>query len=153
MSNLYGAIEGGEFDWFAVDSAGFVGHFSTAGFGPVPALLLAQLPRIEGLAEAMRTLPIRGDASGHLPGNIADWLEMARRGCYSFDWQHWRGPYRRAASPSCTLNWRDLPAALAALVRLVEFPEICFAELSEIRPEWLCPCEQAPQAVAVLRSS
>lgn len=34
------AFEGGEFHWFGVDAVGHVGHFSTAGFGPVPLPVL-----------------------------------------------------------------------------------------------------------------
>lgn len=151
MDPIYAQIEGGEFDWFAVDSRGEVAHFSAAGFGPVPVALLLQLNRIEGVPAAVQSLAVRGAATGHAPGIISDWLAMAERGCHSFDWKHWSGPYRRVATPSNPLNLEDLPVQLASLLRLIEFPTVSFAELSEIRPEWLCTCEQAPQATTVDR--
>lgn len=152
MNSNYDDIEGSEFDWFAVDADGYVGHFSSAGFGPVPVSLLKQLPSCELVLDAMRSLPEIGDAVGHLSGDIADWLSMAARGCHSFDWQHWSGPYLRAATPSVSINCSDLPADLVGLLRLVDFRDVSFAGLNEIRPEWLCPCEQAPQAVVVGRN-
>ena len=139
------AFEGGEFDWFAVDAAGHVGHFSTAGYGPVPLPVLdrldaAQQDEVWALGERLLELPVVGPAGGHLPGRIDDWLELARRGLFGFDWQHWSGPYRRAATPGVPIGVVALPAELQRLVRLVELPGVRFAELESVRPEELCPC-------------
>lgn len=139
------AFEGGEFDWFAVDAAGHVGHFSTAGYGPVPLPVLDRLDRAQedalwSLGERLLGLPVIGQATGHLPGRIDDWLELARRGLFGFDWKHWSGPYLRAAVPSVPVGVADLPAELQALVRLVVLPGVRFAELVSVRPEELCPC-------------
>ena len=151
MTPEYDQVEGGEFDWFAVDADGCIGHFSSAGFGPVPVQLLQNLPACELALDAMQALPTIGSAVGHLSGDISDWLAMAARGCHSFDWQHWSGPYLRAATPGVSINCRDLPADLVDLLRLVEFRDVSFADLNEIRPEWLCQCEQAQRAVVVGR--
>jgi hypothetical protein len=86
------------------------------------------------------TLPVVGQATGHLPGRIDDWLELARRGLFGFDWQHWSGPYRRAATPSVPVGVAALPAELQRLVRLVELPGIRFAEVEAVRAEELCEC-------------
>lgn len=139
------AFEGGEFDWFAVDSVGHVGHFSTAGFGPVPLPVLDRLDPVGAdelwsLGERLLELPEVGEATGHLPGRIDDWLELARRGLFGFDWQHWSGPYRRAATPSIPLVVAALPTDLQRLVRLIEWPGIEFADLEAVRPEELCQC-------------
>src|SRR4051794_24033155 len=77
-------FEGSEFDWFAVDGYGYVGHFSSAGFGPVPVAILAHFEELRDLDSRMRGSPIVGEATGHLPGLIDDWLEMARRGLFSY---------------------------------------------------------------------
>lgn len=84
------ASEGGEFDWFAVDAAGHVGHFSTAGYGPVPLphlvrLDAAQVDEVWSLGERLLELPVVGRGTGHLPGRIDDWLELASRGLFGFD--------------------------------------------------------------------
>ena len=63
------AIEGVEFDWFVVDGKGHVGHFATAGFGPVPATLLARIGELRGLYERILALARdrRGDRSPTRP--------------------------------------------------------------------------------------
>src|SRR4051794_23444120 len=106
------AIEGGEFGWFAVDGAGHVGHFATAGFGPIPSAVLARLEEMLELYERVLLLPTIGEATGHLSGRIDDWLEMARRGLFAYDWQHWSGPYCRAATPSVPTQVARLPAEI-----------------------------------------
>jgi hypothetical protein len=139
------AFEGGEFDWFAVDAVGHVGHFSTAGFGPVPLPVLNRLDAtrmddVWSLGERMLELPETGAATGCLPGRIDDWLELARRGLFGFDWQHWSGPYRRAATPGVPIEVAALPPELLRLVKLVELPGIRFADSESVRPEELCTC-------------
>jgi hypothetical protein len=135
------ALEGGEFDWFAVDADGHVGHFSTAGYGPIPKSVLRHYGQIKKLNEHLLALPVNGEAQGHLPGTIDDWLEMARRGLFSYDWQHWKGPYRRAATPSSPLTVDHLPTALQAAVKVVHLTGVRFAESFALRPEELCECE------------
>ena len=139
------AFEGVEFDWFAVDAVGHVGHFSTAGYGPVPLPVLdrldaARTDELWSLCERLLELPVIGGATGELPGQIDDWVELARRGLFGFDWQHWSGPYRRAATPSTPVGVATLPADLQRLVRLVEWSGVRFAELQSVRPEEVCPC-------------
>jgi hypothetical protein len=138
-------FEGGEFDWFAVDADGHVGHFSTAGYGPVPLPVLerldaARLDELWSLGERLLDLPEVGQATGHLPGRIDDWLQLARRGLFGFDWKHWSGPYLRAATPSVAVSVADLPADRQQLVRLVEWAGVRFPEVESVRPEELCPC-------------
>ena len=139
------AFEGGEFDWFAVDADGHIGHFSTAGYGPVPLPVLERLDadqtdEVWSLGERLLDLPVIGEATGHLPGRIDDWLELARRGLFGFDWQHWSGPYRRAATPSNPITITDLPVELQPLLQLIEWRGVRLAETDTIRPEELCSC-------------
>jgi hypothetical protein len=139
------AFEGGEFDWFAVDAAGHVGHFSTAGFGPVPLPILerldaAQMDDLWSLGRRMLDLPVIGAASGQMPGRIDDWLALARRGLFGFDWKHWSGPYLRAATPGVPVTVANLSAELRRLASVVEFQELRFAQLEAIRPEAFYPC-------------
>ena len=86
-------------------------------------------------------MPEIGEATGHLPGRIDDWLETARRGLFAYDWQHWSGPYRRAATPSMPVLVTQLPADLREAASIVEWPTIRFDESMALRPEELCPCE------------
>src|SRR5215213_8568805 len=103
------ALGGKEFDWFATDGAGHIAHFATAGFGPIPAVVVARLDDLRDVDQRVLTLPVSCDATGHLDGAIEDWLAMARRGLFSYDWQHWAGPYRLAATPGRPISVGDLP--------------------------------------------
>ncbi len=139
------AFEGGKFDWFAVDGAGHIGHFATTGFGPVPVPILARLDagqtdELWDLQDRVLGLPIIGSATGHLPGRIDDWLEMARRGLFSYDWKHWSGPYRLAATPSTPIRVTKLPIEIHDPICLVVWPNVRFAELQAVRPEDLSSC-------------
>ena len=132
-------LRGREFDWFAVDRRGFIGHFSTAGYGKIPEAILAAYDLVSDLSERILLLSTIASAEGHLAGKIDDWLEMARRGLFSYDWKHWKGPYRRAATPSAPIVLKDLPVELA-IVQTIRFDSVCFDETSELNPETLCAC-------------
>jgi hypothetical protein len=57
------AFDGSEFDWIAVDGAGPVGHFATAGYRQVPAALLARFAEPRELDERVLGLPTRASLS------------------------------------------------------------------------------------------
>ena len=139
------ALKGREFDWFAVDGVGHVGHFSTAGWGPVPLAILDRLDGAEAdelwsLRGRMLVLPVLGTAAGHVPGVIDNWLEMARRGLFAYDWKHWCGPYCRAATPSHPVDVAAIPSELGRAVELVVWREVRFGDLQAVRPEELGGC-------------
>lgn len=139
------SFEGLEFDWFAVDSSRNIGHFATAGYGTVPIKILnrldvEQVDELWSLAEKLLELPVVGEATGHLQGNISDWLELAQRGLFGFDWQHDSRLYHRATTPSMPIVVDDLPIELQRVVRLVELPNVRFRDLQFVRPEELCDC-------------
>jgi hypothetical protein len=139
--SLRSQLYGGEFDWFAVDGHGHVGHFATAGYGPVPVAVLARLDDVHLLDERILQLPVVAEATGHLPGKIDDWLEMARRGLFAYDWKHWHGPCQRAATPNRPIQLADLPTELREMVLIVTWPKVSFPESLSLRPEELCSCE------------
>ena len=130
-------IHGREFDWFAIDANGHVGHFSTAGCGPIPVPILLHLDEAETLPARILELPLIGTAEGHISGRIDDWLEMARRGLHSFDAAS--GSYTRLATPSAALHVSALPAPVAE--QLLRFERAVFAGLLEFDPRGHCACE------------
>ena len=134
-------FEGREFDWFAVDSAGYIAHFSTAGFGPVPIIILETFSTADLLPDEILRLSPQSGAVGHLPGDLTDWLSMAARGLHSFDWQHWDGPYRRAATPETPRHIATLPEPVQTSIRFITFSNTHFENINEFRPEQLCACE------------
>lgn len=133
------AVRGYEFDWFAVDGEGHVGHFASAGFGPVPLAVLDGLDRLRGLDEQL----FRGLRNPPMPELIAlrgiSWDDMVWLGLYSYDWQHWGGPYHRVGAPRQPLRVTDMPEDLGLLVRAVEWPSVRFAVSASLRPESLRP--------------
>jgi hypothetical protein len=136
-------IIGTEFDWFAVDGDGHIGHFATAGYGPVPAAVLTRMEDVQGLQERVLQLPIIGRAKRRpwASGDIENWLQLAKRGLFSYDFKSHSGPYRLVATPAQPLRVTELPEALSALIGLVVWPEVRFTKTQTIRPERVCPCE------------
>jgi hypothetical protein len=140
MPSLRDQIDGREFDWFAIDVDGSIGHFSSAGFGLVPIDILERFEEADVLPEQFLGLPIVGEAIGHLKGNIADWLEMARRGLYSFDWNDSKAIYCRAATPQETILFSALPVGFDAGLPVIRLPAVCFRDLVEFSPKNECAC-------------
>jgi hypothetical protein len=103
--------------------------------------VLNEYERVEGLPDLLLAQPLTGEAHGHLPGTIDDWLEMARRGLFSYDWKHWSGPYRRAATPTSPITIELLPAGMKDAVNVVRLIGVRFPDWFELRPEELCECE------------
>jgi hypothetical protein len=106
---------GFEFDWFALDEAGRIGLFSSAGFGPVPASVQLQFQQHDR-------------AAAHLDWRVLEMEQVcAEQGLFLFDWQHWQGPYLKLAEPI-----REMEAAFrqqilqipALLVFPVSFPAV-----------------------------
>jgi len=83
--------EGVEFDWLGVDEDGYVGLFSSAGFGYVPKHACD-----EGFFEELwyrqeNELPLICEArSAQRPWNqpVNDWLDLSRRGFFAYNWNH-----------------------------------------------------------------
>jgi hypothetical protein len=91
-----------EFDWIAVDRSGCLGYFATAGFGPIPSSVASNCDLYDEVLEAVLLMPIRGsaDVSPTAKGDVSEWLEVARRGMFAYDWCVSRSCYELVARPS-----------------------------------------------------
>ena len=102
---------GTEFDWLAVDPENHIALLSSAGYGPVPKAVLDHAEEVDKAVETIREWPVLGEpvreAEGE--GDYTDWFEVAARGVYAYDFQVWRGPYRRLACPKHPLSIGDIP--------------------------------------------
>jgi hypothetical protein len=136
---------GREFDWFATDRDGHVGHFSTAGFGSVPRAAESTAKWNDALMDFLRrsASPREAERVGFAPPMPGEWLDIARHGLYSFDWRHWEGPYSMMAYPKEPLLIEDLPEAYRAAPGAVQFETLCFGNLRSLRPEKLVPCRDS----------
>jgi hypothetical protein len=94
--NMGADIAGREFDWFAMDNAGYVAMFATAGFGIVPDLVLADYLAHERLSEFF---PIEHWGSEKV------WDVYARFGLYVYDWKNGghQGHYCRVRVPTSVM--------------------------------------------------
>lgn len=104
-----GHLEGGEFDWFAIDRAGKIAMFSTAGAGFIPEVVVA------GHAEHSR---IANDFPTPHWGSTQVWDDFAALGLYVYDWAgNDIGSYRRQRVPSGEMA-DDLRARLLGLTSM-----------------------------------
>ncbi|MBO0884322.1 MAG: hypothetical protein J2P17_29135 [Mycobacterium sp.] len=80
--------------------------------------VIAQLPAI-GMATEL-SLP--GD------GDYSDWLTASDRGFFVYDWQLWKGPYKRYAVPTVPIIGEQLPPPVREVAELVNLPSDFSAE-------------------------
>jgi len=96
---------GVEYDWLASDNDGYMAFFASAGFGPLPSPLLELGDSIFDIIESVAKLPVRGRAEIVLDsGNVFDWIAMAERGFYSYDWDNINKKYRLVARPTIPIK-------------------------------------------------
>ncbi|WP_433013573.1 hypothetical protein [Kribbella sp. CA-294648] len=129
-SDLWGL----EWDFLAVDSAGHVAVLSSAGYGPIPELVLAAREVVGRADDAIEALPTFTQAVRDNPereGNFSDWYSLSERGLFAYDWNLWHGPYKRIASPAEPLNISSLPEQVQAAARLLQIPYL-FAGATEL---------------------
>ncbi|MEZ8131782.1 hypothetical protein [Enterovibrio norvegicus] len=114
-------LEGREFDWFAIDSDGSIGLFSTAGEGTIPDQVMEAYSEHDKISEQI-------DAPNW--GNSEVWSDYAALGFYVFDWNLHGGPYERKCVPTKVMT-DELKIKLTQVGCLYPLP-LKFAELNEI---------------------
>jgi hypothetical protein len=141
-----------DWDWYACDQEGHVGHFTTAGLRTLPRAVKKDREGTEHLTQYFfNEAQDRGgysvrpgaeaDAGGwQQPGSrerfLKSFVEMARKGAFSYNTEmvHGRGAkYYLVAKPERPLRIADLPPAIREMVSRVRMP-ISFAA-TEYIPE------------------
>lgn len=118
-------LQGVEFDWFAIDQDGSVALFATAGFGPVPASVLAASEAHDAVGES---IVITGF------GTYEVWQSYAQAGLYVFDWSDSEGSYVRVSEPSAGKEFKQA-RAVAAIPGLLQLP-LLFSNTAVVSPSW-----------------
>ena len=121
MSIYEEELEGREFDWFAIDSEGNIGLFSTAGEGAIPSSVMEAYSEHDNVSEQLESPNW---------GNSEVWSDYAALGLYVYDWNLHGGPYIRERKPSKVMN-NELKKKLLSMGSLYSFP-IKFTELKKI---------------------
>lgn len=123
------AIKGLEYDWLAVDSAGHVGFFSTAGTGRVPRALLEDAPRFDRAIDLL----LGSDAvtvAAFFPtvrsGLKNPWRLAAERGVFAFDASPSDPTYRLVAAPRVPIRREQLSEFVYAVACRVALEAVEF---------------------------
>jgi hypothetical protein len=101
---------GVEYSWLAVDNAGHIGFFCTAGAGPVPLICVKNeelfedaYELIEAQLKSSETVQVRGfDVSTSM------WSTVASRGIYAFDWNEEQNKYVQIYYPKTPKKILDI---------------------------------------------
>jgi len=122
-----------EYDWLLIDASDRVGYFSTAGAGPIPREIVDEAARFEMLADEVKHLPVIAEAIVEIVASwdISDWIDVASRGLYAFDWRLDRNCYALIARPSRELKAASLPDSLRAAAPRVPLDLALSSELCE----------------------
>jgi hypothetical protein len=110
-----------EFDWLATDAGGRIAFFASAGFGAVPLAAAERAAEVDAAIDTIVSWSSMGSFIDETDGNgvSSEWTDMAARGFYAYDWNHWTGPYTRVASPTKPLDIGELPPEVVGVVGLV----------------------------------
>ena len=125
-----------EFDWFATDTVGAVALMSSAGYGSIPDFVFEHFDSQQAVAQRFAALSGLPEGSDLI--RVAQALAIL--GIFTYDWQHWDGPYRRIALPARPANVSALGLEPQLLAALVHLPDLQFATLPDFEPQMLLPC-------------
>lgn len=132
-----------DFEWFAVDRDGFIAFLTSAGLGPIPTIVFKSKPDYFALQHWFNDAPFRGEYVVHPPAKKMprpdDFLSMARKGLFAYDWdcskgQYLRWPYHLIASPERPLLIHELPDSAKATIEQIRF-DVSFRESSALEVE------------------
>jgi hypothetical protein len=135
--------------WVATDSARNIAAFTTAGFGPIPTEIieLSKSP-IEDVEEKLLSLPQISEVEMVVSQTRPDdFLSLAGRGLYVFDWSDVHrtkknaiSSYELIARPLNPLLTESLPAELYELYKVVQLKCIDFAYIKVLDIRSILPC-------------
>jgi hypothetical protein len=130
-----------DFDWFAIDQEGFIGHFAIGGHGALPASVAKSREELEritkffleelsanttaivdrGVLLLVHLQPTAKAETRYLHG----FVEAAERGLYSYDaYMDETRPtgYFRVAVPANPLNITKIPIEIATILQQTKLP-------------------------------
>ena len=121
----------GEVDWLATDRFGRVGQFSTAGFGPVPAILCRHADQLFQALDRLQAVRLGPESDTRLNDPHADWIRTAKLGLFGFDWDYKRS-FVKHTIPRVPRLVDEFPQDIGFVCRLVRL-ESDFALTHRIR--------------------
>lgn len=124
--------QGMEVDWIACDMRDQLALISTAGTGLAPRFVEEHLESYRRTTKRILELPVLCEARAfpELAPRHMQWMMIAERGVYAFNYDARDGQYARVAVPSRAIKLRDLPWDLAAAVGQIRFQTVAFDDLA-----------------------
>ena len=143
--------EATDFDWFAADERGFIGHFTTAGFKLLPKSVSESAVALKKVTNYFKQLTPTGigyhvsgdldkqtgpfESEGKRAQYLSSFSEMAARGLYSFDIDTYVRPglaYFLVAAPVQPVRLDSVPMDVRAIVERTRLKGIRLGETSLI---------------------
>jgi hypothetical protein len=138
------SLRGMDFSWLAADGEGHVAWLVTFGSAVVPPWVDRNAAAYDDVEEALATLSVRGGVSGGDEARyVREWLDVARRGVFGYDWSVYDGPYQLIGRPDHPIHVGELPPALAALALRSRFKHLCFSASPAILARDVEACVEA----------
>ena len=120
-----------EADWIAIDCCGQIA-FLRSGFGPIPARLGSQDEITSRMKAVLLSLPIRSAITSHRAGmGASDFVDLACRGIFGFQWSNDNGPYLKVIAPNNPVAVSEV-TDVSAGPSLAELPTISFDSINYI---------------------
>ena len=126
--------------WLGRDKVGHVAAFITAGLGPVPRWIEFNDDSLAKTEFQISNLPSISEVKLHVSVPRPEfYTSLAEKGLYVFDWfdihratKDHKNCYNKVADPKPPLLFSQLGDALCAMAGATNFPEIDFAEISDV---------------------
>jgi hypothetical protein len=131
--------------WFTIDADDTVAAFNTAGYGPMPRIVLEQAQLNDEPWDYLWDQPVRCEAIRD-PLEFPGETHMAKRGLFGYDWTDliragaYLNQYEREARPVHPIRGEELPERYTALLRAVSFDSLRFAAAPRIDARRLLCC-------------
>ncbi len=112
-----------DLEWYAIDTFGFIGKFTT-GYGPIPKIVFDNEKIYDSIIIFFKELKMRSEAKliksirkrqAKGDGNYQDALEESKKGIYIYDFKDCYGPYELIAYPlNNPLKIEQLPLEISS---------------------------------------
>ena len=114
-------IEGGEFDWFAIDRAGEIALFATAGEGSIPIAVINNHIEHSNISNTLNSPNWGSDKV---------WDDYAILGFYVFDWELHGGSYNRKSIPLSVIT-SELKSKIISITDIPKL-DVIFSEINSV---------------------
>lgn len=116
-----------EYDWLGVDKNGYIGFFSSAGFGPIPETVIKPNLSIDLTQEILGLPKCSETESIQLQDRkISEWIEIAERGLFSFDWSFNSDSYEMVSWPETPVFFKEFLKRTDNLIAFIHLPNLDF---------------------------